>query len=330
MNKSWKKNGNSSNSEEKKPLLKSNGFNNYDSTSMSDSDSSSSIFTIEEHDVWKIEYNFVKNYTKRAINNIETVIKNINLLNTELGKFKENQNNGNVINLLELYKYLTVMQNFVDDSKQKSHNSTNLLNTTYKIAWWLAELYIGIIGKNLQRVVSNYAIDGKEHTVWEYFAAIFLNWQNYLTVIIDNALSTFLTAEVSNWSRDVILNKQKNVNPFDIKQFNCNGLQKYKDLFQKLLNKGNYSELTNCFSQINAINNLMEKFIAINTDNNFPYHKNFIKEVERIKENIIENTTDIEQVIISANKKIKQFDKPSPENLTLTNKLPYYIANDLF
>lgn len=277
------------------------------------------------------EYKFLEEVTIKTINNIDDFIKNTKLFNEKLILLKENSSS-NLNVLLEFYKFLTIVQNFIDSSKPSIDTSTSaffkrMWNTTSNLTIGLLQIYIGLTGKNLQRVVSNYPIDGKEHSLEEYFDAVFLNWQNYLMVFIDTALGTFLTSAMSTWSRDVIFNKENETNLFEIKQFNTDEFKKYKDMFEFFLYEENHQELMKYFSKITAVNDLMQKFNAIESSTTFQYHPNFEKEVETIQKLIIalENnnsstdTDDIKKVISSANKMVKSIEKQPTKSLALAN-----------
>ncbi|MBP1525232.1 MAG: hypothetical protein H9Q65_01505 [Spiroplasma ixodetis] len=151
-----------------------------------------------------LEDQFLEGITIKTINNLNKFITNTNSLNEQLKLFKENSNNRDLNVLLKLYKYLTIIQNFIDQTKPGI-----IRNIAYKFLG-LLEIYIGLTGKNLQRVVSNFPIDGKEHTSQDYIDAIFWNWQNYVMVLLDTALGTFFTSAASSWSRDVFLIKKQN------------------------------------------------------------------------------------------------------------------------
>lgn len=150
-----------------------------------------------------LEDQFLEGITIKTINNLNKFITNTNSLNEQLKLFKENSNNRDLNVLLKLYKYLTIIQNFIDQTKPGI-----IRNIAYKFLW-LLEIYIGLTRKNLQIVVSNFPIDGKEHTSQDYIDAIFWNWQNYVMVLLDTALGTFFTSAASSWSRDVFFNKKK-------------------------------------------------------------------------------------------------------------------------
>lgn len=287
-------------------------------------------FNPSDYSLKTTEYKFLEGVTIKTINNIDDFIKNTKLFNEKLILLKENSNS-NLNVLLEFYKYLTIMQNFIDSSKSSIDTLTSsffkrMRNTTSNLTMGLLQIYIGLTGKNLQRVVSNYPIDGKEHSLEEYFDAIFLNWQNYLMVFIDTALGTFLTSAMSTWSRDVIFNKENKTNLFEIKQFNTNEFEKYKDMFEFFLYEENHQELMKYFPKITAVNDLMQKFNAIESSRTFQYHPNFEKEVETIQKLIaLENNNsstdidDIKKVISSANKMVKSIEKQPTKSLALTN-----------
>jgi len=276
-----------------------------------------------------IEYIFLEKVTIKTINNIDDFIKNAKLFNEKLILLKENSSS-NLKILLEFYKYLTIMQNFIDSSKSSETSISSFFkgmwNTTSNLTIGLLQIYIGLTGKNLQRVVSNYPIDGKEHILEEYFHAIFLNLENYFMVFIDTALGMFLTSAMSTWSRDVIFNKENKTNLFEIKQFNTDEFEKYKDMFEFFLYEENHQELIKYFPKITAINGLMQKFNAIETSTTFQYHANFEKEIETIEKLIdLENNSsptdidDIKKVISSANKMIKSIEKQPTKSLALAN-----------
>lgn len=269
------------------------------------------------------EYNFLEGITIKKINNINKFIENTKLFNEQIRTFKENPNNRDLNVLLKLYKYLTVMQKFFDSSKVPVDISISAkFKRMLVVTTGLLQIYIGLTGKNLQRVVSNYPIDGKEHTTQDYLDAVFLNWQNYLMVFIDTALGTLLTSTASSWSREVIFNKQSKTNPFEIKQFNIDGFQKYKDIFEALLYEENHQELMKHFSKMTAVNDLMQKFNEIENSIEFEYHLNFKTETDTIKQLIAKNVNDdieIKQVIVSVNKTIKTFEKPMEKPLALVN-----------
>lgn len=253
------------------------------------------------------------------INNIDTIDKFIK----NIESFKEEQNNRDLNILLKLYKYLTVVQNFLDSAKPNSGIFKKILNTTTNLTLGTLQIYIGLTGKNLQRVVSNYPIDGKEHTGQDYVDAIFLNWQNYLMVLIDTALATFLTSAASSWSRDVIFNKQTEANTFETNWLNLDDFEKFKDVFESLLYEENHEELIKHFSKIAGINNLIEKFNEIESSENpieFNYHPNFIKEVENVKKIVSLNNSDteIKELVSQANKDIKKFTNSQLKPVKLT------------
>lgn len=281
------------------------------------------------HSSKTIGHKFLEGVIIKAINNIDNFIENAKLFNEELIIFKENPDNSRDLNvLLKFYKYLTIAQNFVDSSKPTVDTSISAkLKTMFvdakNLTVGLLQIYIGLTGKNLQRVVSNYPIDGKEHTAKDYIDAIFLNWQNYLMVFIDTALGTFLTSTASSWSRDVIFNKNSKTNPFEIKQFiNADEFEKYKDSIEALLYEENQQKLMKHFSKITEANDLMQKFNEIENHTQFQYHLNFRKEVETIIENNNGNTDidEIKKVIASANKTVKSIEKqPTKNPLALAN-----------
>lgn len=285
------------------------------------------------------ENQFLEGLTIKAITGIDKFITYTKTLNEQLTLFNQNQNNNNLNILLKLYKYLTVIQNFIDDSKPTIDTSINakfnkILKITGTSILGLIQVYIGLTGKNLQRIVSNYPIDGKDHTMQDYTNAIFWNWENYAMVLLDTALGTFFTAAASNWSRDIIFNKQNETNPFAIKQFNSEEFEKYQDRIETLLYEENHQELNKHASSIIAINNLMEKFDEIENcaQSEFEYHPNFKKETEHlkaiIKSQATTNSSEVKAIVSSANKAIKELEKPVAKPLTWKQK-GYYILNDL-
>lgn len=278
-------------------------------------------FQLQEKHI-SLEYKFLEGVTIKTINNIDNFIKNIKLFNEKLILLKQNPSS-NLNILLEFYKYFTIRENFFDTSTNSFFKS--MWNTTSNLTMGLLQIYIGLTGKNLQRVVSNYPIDGKEHSWQDYVDAVFLNWQNYLMVFIDTALGTFLTSAMSTWSRDVIFNKDNKTNSFEIKQFNTDEFEKYKDMFEFFLYEENHQELMKYFPKIAKLNDLMEKFNAIESSTTFQYHTNFEKEIETIQKFIaLENNSsididDIRKVISSANKMIKSIEKQPTKSLALAN-----------
>ncbi|WP_425377380.1 hypothetical protein [Spiroplasma endosymbiont of Aleiodes alternator] len=269
-----------------------------------------------------LEDQFLEGITIKTINNLNKFITNTNSLNEQLKLFKENSNNRDLNVLLKLYKFLTIIQNFIDQTKPGI-----IRNIAYKFLG-LLEIYIGLTGKNLQRVVSNFPIDGKEHTSQDYIDAIFWNWQNYVMVLLDTALGTFFTSAASSWSRNVFFNKKNKTNPIEINQFNTSDFEKYKEIFETLLFEEDHQKLMKYFSNISILNDLIQKFNQIENcvETEFEYHPNFKKEIERIKKLIINSQTEnnnanndieIKQVISLANKTIKTMEQQNNKPIAL-------------
>lgn len=278
------------------------------------------------------ENQFLEAITIKAIKGIDDLITNTNYLNEEIKLFKENQNNSNLNTLLNIYKYLTVIQNFIDDSKPIATSKfKNILQKAGNLTLGALEIYIGLTGKNLQRVISNYPIDGKEHTIDDYINAIFLNPANYIMVLIDTALGTFCTSATSSWARDVFFNKKSKTDPYQITKFNPQWLEQYQKSLQLLLYEENQQQLINYFSHISTINNLIQQFneVANCNESEFQYHPQFTKEIKQIKTIIatgeanIDSNSEIKQLVSSTNKAIKTLITENKKPLALTKNWGY-------
>lgn len=274
-----------------------------------------------------LEFQLLESITIKAIKGIDDLIINTNALNEQIKAFKNNSKNSKLNALLKIYKYLTIMQNFIDDSKPATTSKfKNILKKAGNLTLGALEIYIGLTGKNLQRVVSNYPIDGKEHTIEDYTNAIFWNPANYIMVLIDTALGTFCTSAASSWARDVFFNKESKIDPYQITQFNPQWFEQYKKNFQLLLFEENHQELLNNFSKISTVNNLMQKFNEIETcpEAEFQYHQHFTKEIKQIKEmmatseEIIDSDSEIKHLVSSTNKSIKTLKTENKKPVTLT------------
>lgn len=275
-----------------------------------------------------LETQFLEGITIKAIKGINDLIINTNALNQQIRLFTESPNNNNLDALLKVYKYLTVIKNFIDESKPVATSFKNIWKRAGTLSLGLLAIYIGLTGKNLQRVVSNFPIDGKEHTLQDYTNAIFWNWENYIMVLIDTALGTFCTSAASSWARDVFFNKKSKIDPYQITEFNPEWFEQYKEIFQTLLYEENHQQLTNYFSNISKVNNLMQKFNDIETcpESEFQYHPHFTNQIKQIK-NIMTSSkenidTDIEikEAISSINKSVK--------TLKTENKKPVALAKN--
>ncbi len=284
------------------------------------------------------EFQFLEGITIKAIKNIADLINTTNSLNEEIKRFKENQNNSNLNILLKIYKYLTVIQNFIDDSKPIATSKfKNILQKAGNLTLGALEIYIGLTGKNLQRVISNYPIDGKEHTIEDYTNAIFWNRANYIMVLIDTALGTFCTSAASSWARDVFFNKKSKIDPYQISEFNSNWFQQYKENLQLLLYENNEELLKSHFSNILTISNLVQKFneTANCDESQFQYHPHFTKDIKQIKEIIItraanvDTDSTIKQLVSSTNKSIKTLTPENKKPLALAKNWGYNLLVNL-
>ncbi|WP_425380959.1 hypothetical protein [Spiroplasma endosymbiont of Polydrusus pterygomalis] len=282
------------------------------------------------------EKKFLEAITIKAIKGIDDLIINTDLLNEEIKLFQEKQTNSNLNTLLNIYKYLTVIQNFIDDSKPIATSKfKNILQKVGNLTLGALEIYIGLTGKNLQRVISNYPIDGKEHTIEDYINAIFLNPANYIMVLIDTALGTFCTSAASSWARDVFFNKE--TDPYQITKFNSQWLEQYQENLQLLLYEENHQQLIKYFSNISAINNLIQQFNeATNCDvSEFQYHPQFTEEIKQIKAIIatreanIDSNSEIKQLVSVTNKSIKTLKTEFKKPLTLTENWGYNLFINL-
>lgn len=274
---------------------------------------------------------FLEGNIIKAIKEIDNLIIDINNLNEEIKLFQEEQNNSNLNTLLKIYKYLTVIQNFIDNSKPIATSKfKNILQKAGNLTLGAFEIYIGLTGKNLQRVISNYPIDGKEHTTQDYFNAIFWNWENYLMVFIDTALGTFCTSAASSWARDVFFNKKK-TDPYQITKFNSQWLEQYQENLQLLLYEQDQQQLLDHSSNILTINNLIQQLneAANCHKTKFQYHPQFAEEIEQIKaiittsEATIDSNSEIKQLVSVTNKSIKTLSTENKKPLALTKNWGY-------
>lgn len=284
------------------------------------------------------EYQLLEGITIKVIKGIDNIIINTNALNEQIKVFKNNLKSRKLNTLLKIYKYLTIIQNFIDDSKPVTTSKfKNILKRSGNLTLGALEIYIGLTGKNLQRVVSNYPIDGKEHTIEDYTNAIFWNPANYIMVLIDIALGTFCTSAASSWARDVFFNKESKIDHYQIIQFNPQWFEQYKENFQLLLFEENHQQLINNFLKISTVNNLMQKFNDIETctESQFQYHPNFSKEIKQIKkmmatsEENIDSDSEIKHLVSSTNKSIKTLKTENKKPVALTKNWGYNLLVNL-